>query len=192
MKSKNNIQEIRPDRTCKETYKNYPSFKPCLRDDFNKRCGYCDCDDFQVGGSRGFQIDHFKPKAQFPDLENDYENLVYSCPYCNRAKWNKWEDVDGFVDPCTIEYDDHLYRNNLGQIYYHTVRGQYIFEELKLGLERHEILWMMRKLEAQRDALSDHLKSLGKGHEKEVETMRLFIDIQNHVSQYTKLFRDSI
>ncbi len=193
MKNGNSIQETRPERTCQKVYENYSSFKPHLQGDFHKRCGYCDCDDFHVGGSRGFQIDHFKPKVQFDGLKNNYSNLVYSCPYCNRAKWNKWKDDDGFIDPCTDEYDEHLCRNNLGQISYLTERGKYVFEELKLGLERHEIIWMLRKLEAQREKLGEHIKTLADaGHEKEIEALRAFFEIQNRVSKYTTLFRNTI
>ncbi len=188
----NSIQEKKPVKTCQKTYANYTSFKPYLRADFNNRCGYCDCDDYHAGGSRGFQIDHFKPVKLFEGLKLTYSNLVYSCPYCNRAKWDKWKDPDGFLDPCTTEYDDHLHRNDDGQIMYNSDRGKYIFEELKLGLERHEILWLIRKLENQKEVLNKLLQDIGQEHEKEVDVLRRFVEIQNTVDQHTKLFRTSI
>lgn len=51
MPNQYSIHAIKPKRTCTETYRNYLSFKPYLRGDFNKRCGYCDDDDFNAGGS---------------------------------------------------------------------------------------------------------------------------------------------
>ena len=55
-----------PQRTCKKTFANYRSFKPYLRTDFRKKCGYTDCSDFWFGGPKTFHIDHFKPKSKFP------------------------------------------------------------------------------------------------------------------------------
>lgn len=189
----NNVQEIRPERACEKVYANYSSFKPYLRDDFNKRCGYCDCDDYHIGGSRGYQIDHFRPKKKFTSLANDYSNLVYSCPYCNRAKWDKWKNDNGFIDPCSDEYNDHLYRNEVGQIFYHTERGKYIFEELKLGLERHETIWQMRRLEEQRDALSQHIETrIGDDSEDILDILLTFKKIQDQISLYTNRYRSSI
>lgn len=188
----NKIQETKPKRTCDKNYANHSSFKPYLRDDFNMRCGYCDCDDYHAGGSRGYQIDHFKPQSQFKALKNNYANLVYSCPFCNRSKWDKWKDTNGFIDPCSNEYEDHLYRDEIGTIHYHTERGRYIYEELKLGLGRHQVLWMIRKLEKQRDALNEHLNKMGVGDEKELEVLKAYRDIQNKVNLYTGLFRKEI
>ena len=185
------VHEIKPVRTCSKVYANYPSFKPYLREDFNRRCGYCDCDDYHSGGSRGYQIDHFKPKDKFIELKEEYSNLVYSCPYCNRAKWSKWKD-DGFVDPCEDEYESHLYRNEKGMICYSTERGRYIFEEMNLGMERHEIIWMIRKLEVQKGLLKDKLDKLGQVHDKRFEALDVFLKIQDKIDQYTKMFRQKI
>jgi uncharacterized protein (TIGR02646 family) len=81
----------KPTRTCAESYSNYRSFKKHLENDFNNRCGYCDDPDSYYGQEISYHIDHFKPKSEFPELEVEYKNLVYSCPYCNRAKSNKWK-----------------------------------------------------------------------------------------------------
>jgi len=192
MVNKLSVHATKPLRTCGKTYAHYSSFKPFLRNDFNGRCGYCDDEDFHAGGTRGFQIDHFKPKSKFEELKHDYSNLVYSCPFCNRAKWDKWENNKGFIDPCNKDYDEHLFRNKLGKIRYETPQGQYIFEELNLGLERHEILWLIRKIDIQKQLLRERIRTLKKGHDDRVEALEQFLKIQDLVDQYTQLFRDSI
>jgi hypothetical protein len=137
-------------------YSDFHRYKPFLRTDFNKRCGYCNDSDIRNGGHRFYQIDHFVPQKVFKKLKsNDYHNLVYSCPFCNRAKWHKWPSNDesvvitgnaGFVDPCLTEFDNHLKRNSDGEIKAKTDLGQYMWKELNLGLKRHAIIWNIEKL----------------------------------------------
>jgi len=188
------VQKQKPQRTCNKTYANYTSFKPYLRSDFNKRCGYCDDRDVYSGGIRGYQIDHFKPHsiAKFRHLKEEYSNLVYSCPFCNRAKWDKWQEENGFIDPCSDEYEQHLQRDNKGKIVYISPQGEYIWKNLKLYLKRHELLWMIDKLQEQNDELDRYLSILGEGHELELEILREFRRIQQEIQRYTNLFYSEI
>lgn len=124
----------------------YRGYKKFLVKDFKSRCGYTDCFDFWFGGPSNFQIDHFKPKSKYPNLETDYNNLVYSCSYVNRAK----SDDDGiFLDPAEVDYNLHFYRDNLGNIYPRedSVSAKYMYLRLKLYLNRHSIIWMLDQLE---------------------------------------------
>lgn len=152
-----------PKRTCSKQYKNYGSFKTFLRTDFNNRCGYCDITDHIVGGKTVFQIDHFAPK-KFDALVNKYSNLVYSCPSCNRAKWNDWpmpnsspsnDGTMGYVDPCDAEYSSHLVREDCGRILAKTEVGDYMRKQLKLYLLKHRYLWMQ-------DVLFDQISKIKK------------------------------
>ncbi len=186
------IQKEKPIRTCTTAYANHSSYKPFLREDFNKRCGYCDDSDYYCGGRRGYQIDHFRPQKNFPELKNDYSNLIYSCPFCNRSKWDKWKNSDGFIDPCKDEYDNHLERNAKGQIKYKTDQGKYIYVNLNLGLLRHELLWCIDKLQEQKNTLKLQLKGLGEEKIKELEIYRAFIKIQDKIDEYTELFQKEI
>ena len=136
---------------------NFRDYKGQLRDDFNLRCGYCDSVDIYFGGTRGAQIDHFAPKSKFPALTNQYSNLVYSCPICNRAKWDKWLGNDptvsnngeqGFVDPCCTDFDRHLARRNSGEIVPRTRLGEYMVQHLNLRLQRHKFIWQVEKLDS--------------------------------------------
>ena len=189
-----NIQKIKPVRTCTKTYASYTSFKPYIREDFNKRCGYCDDLDVYHGGSRGYQIDHFKPHsiARFSALKEEYSNLVYSCPFCNRAKSNKWEDTDGFIDPCDEEYDEHLKRNDRGQIIATTNRGQYIHKNLNFHLKRHELLWMIEKIIQQKEKLLVYKKSLNPSHSKYIEIIEKYIECDEKLIDYTNLFHGEL
>jgi hypothetical protein len=67
-------------------YREYSRFRPWLRDEFSYRCVYCLLRE-QWGRVRGtFTIDHFVAVALDPDLETDYDNLLYACSTCNLAK----------------------------------------------------------------------------------------------------------
>ncbi len=159
------LRTYRPARSAVTQQANYRSYKSDLRRDFGSRCGYCDDSDEYFGGSHGSHIDHFAPKSKFPELELDYRNLVYSCPFCNRAKSNKWVGDDsskphngkcGFVDPCEPEYEDHLTRDTAGKIIALTKLGDYLIKNLNLQLIRHQYIWQAQKL----DQLSEKLDSL--------------------------------
>ena len=63
-----------------------------LRNAFHDICGYCET------RCRG-EVDHFRPKAVRPDLVYSWENWVFSCHDCNRAKGAKWPK-GGYVNPC--------------------------------------------------------------------------------------------
>lgn len=187
------IYETKPNRTYTgREYTRYREYKIFLRDDFNKRCGYCDGLDLYAGGKRGFQIDHFKPKKLFPDLETKYENLVYSCSFCNRAKWDKWEDSNGFVDPCNDLYSMCLSRNAKGQIEYSNNQGEYIYVNLKLHIRRHELIWIIEKLKNQNQILIDLSDRLGNEHNDAKDILIEFMNIQKEINKYTNLFYDEI
>lgn len=64
--------------------------KKHLSADFGHRCAYCDDLDEYGGGYRAYHVEHFAPKEKFPELRYDYDNLLYACPWCNRAKWDIW------------------------------------------------------------------------------------------------------
>ena len=189
-----NVQQEKPKRTCTKTYASYTSFKQDIREDFNKRCGYCDDLDLFHGGAGGYHIDHFKPHSleQFSALKTEYSNLVYSCPFCNRAKSNKWKDGDGFIDPCEKEYDSHLRRNNQGQIVSKTKQGQYMHKNLNLHLKRHELLWIIEKLQHQNQIINSEMQRLGQGHPKELDMLREFHNIQNKIDEYINIFHTEI
>lgn len=123
--------------------------------DFEHKCAYCDDLDKYAGGSKTYHVEHFAPKDKFPELEFYYDNLLYACPYCNISKSNKWPsdqysvnvvDNIGFVDPCNHEYNEHLKRENDGSIGFKTDLGEYMYYELKLYLQRHQLIYNLNRI----------------------------------------------
>ncbi len=159
------LREEIPIRSTVTPRKNYRDYKNELRHDFRNRCGYCDALDEYFGGRHGSHIDHFAPRSLFPTLETVYENLVYSCPFCNRAKSNKWIGNDytkpnngtsGFVDPASREFDNHLARDKKGKVVALTRLGEYMVKNLNLRLIRHQFIWQAQKL----DQIAERLEEL--------------------------------
>lgn len=186
-----------PVRTCAKTYTDHTKYKPYLRDDFNKKCGYCDDHDAFVGGPDSYHVDHFVPAGDFPHLSATYSNLVYSCRYCNRAKWNKWPSKsehisvvnnEGFVDPCNVNYDTHFERDLNGDIVALTELGNYMHENLHLRLERHAILWNLNRIQDQRDILKASISGAAKLNEKQ---KKMLTDLESSFDDFFKKLQNS-
>jgi len=184
-----NIHRDKPARAANIAKKtNYRDYKSALRSDFNSRCGYCDDDDLFLGGKRGYHIDHFAPQSKFGELETEYSNLIYSCPFCNISKSNDWPSNDasenivgneGYIDPCDAEYDNHLYRNESGKIIPSTELGNYIHTKLKLNLMRHEMIWkygQIRELIEKLEEVADNDETLLKLHQEMSQLQNLIIE----------------
>ncbi len=198
------FRNITPKRTCAHKYKEYSAYKPYLRSDFSKRCGYCDDIDTLCGGARGFHIDHFRPRSPFNHLSNEYNNLVYACPYCNGAKSNDWpsgkediavlDDGRGYIDPCDLDFDKHFERHNNGRIRPKTEIGKYMYKQLKLGLRRHQLAWAREQLGNSLRELLDELEKT----ELDSNTP-VVVEAKNHLTRliaeffkYQNLFEETI
>jgi hypothetical protein len=149
-------------------YASHRKYKSYLREDFNKRCGYCDADDKFLGASAAFHVDHFAPQ-RFEERKTDYTNLIYSCRYCNGSKSDYWPSdcsrtsvlkEEGVIDPCEAIYDEHLARNEKGYIYPLTNLGGFIHKLLKLGLTRHSVLWKLQHIESNLAKMDDQIREL--------------------------------
>lgn len=182
-----NIQRQVPSRM-KNCNLNYRNAKAQLINDFNNRCGYCD-DSAEIACC-SFHIDHFAPQKKFPALINEYNNFVYSCPYCNNSKSDKWVstkaeisfiDDKGFIDPCNPNYNTNFERLENGKIIPLTDLAQYMYFELKLYLKRHEILYLIEEIDTRCELIKEKIKkykSEGKNTDKlekiELELLRYF------------------
>jgi hypothetical protein len=179
--NKLNFRDTSPSRnyTGKELT-DYKRYKDSLEKDFCKRCGYTYCQQDWFGGKRNFQIDHFKPKSIHPELETKYSNLVYSCSYVNRAKS---DDIGTYIDPCDIDYNEHFYRDELGNIYpvETSDSAKYMYKKLKLYLKRYSIIWMLEQLEIKKE----HLWKLIEEHE-DPDAKDLYILIDRQYVNYKK------
>ena len=164
----------------------YRLYKPDLRADFDTRCGYCDARDEYFGGVTGSHIDHFAPKSKFPDLETVYDNLVYSCPFCNRAKSNKWigdnhtipnDGQYGFVDPCSTDFDLHLARDSRGRVVSLTPLGEYMVKNLNMRLLRHQFIWQAQRLDHLAAKLQKMLPMLKDSHQLYVQVLEMIAQL---------------
>lgn len=173
-----NVSEIQPKRRPVPTKSPSPGkwtdHKPDLQEDFNSHCGYCGSYD----GYRHtwFEVDHFIPKSLFLPLgkmsTEEYSNLVYSCKFCNNYKLSKWptKDVDvphrnneGFVDPCNLDFNNHLYRQNDGGIMWKSDLGKWMWKYAFKFDERDyciKLLWEVNQLRKLILAYSTQLSKL--------------------------------
>lgn len=178
------FREVPPKRSyAGEKLSDYRRYKDFLAQDFENRCGYTYCLDFWFGGKTNFQIDHFKPKSKFPDLETDYNNLVYSCSFVNRAKS---DDVGSYIDPVDEDYNTHFYRDELGNIYpkAESESARYMYIRLKLYLKRHSIIWMLDQLEQKMFLLQKLIEELDNPVAKE-----LYLAVSFKYNDYKKHLR---
>jgi hypothetical protein len=158
--------------------KDYKGYKDSLVSDFYQRCGYSDSHHDWFGGKRNFQIDHFKPKSIHPELETKYSNLVYTCSYVNRAKS---DDLGNYIDPCDTNFNDHFYRDELGNIYPNdnSESAKYMYRKLKLYLKRYSIIWMLEQLEIKKEYLWTLIQQYG-----DQEAKDLYIQIDRQYMNY--------
>lgn len=136
-------------------WRDYRTYKPVLRKEFNQKCIYCCRPDYLNVPS--FGVDHYKPKKVFPELECEYCNLFYCCAACNSRKGMFWPDDDllalgCFVpNPCDHIMFDHL-RYNSVEVEYRSKAGQWTLDLLDLNDDntveyRRSILTLISALE---------------------------------------------
>lgn len=183
-----------PERTCTKKYLNYRSYKDYLREDFYNCCGYCDDNDMWSGGKRAYHIDHFAPKSLFSELENEYSNLIYSCPFCNGAKSNDWvtnsydKPVDfekriGYIDPCDENYVKQFKRESDGSITPKSDVGKYMWEKLNLFLRRHKAIYLMNEAFFMKRELRDRVPKLSTKTEQ-IELLELICELDQKFDEY--------
>lgn len=171
---------------------NYLIYKEQLVKDFRDLCGYC-------GKNRNyffdnFQIDHFKPKSKYPDLKNDYNNLVLSCPICNRNKSDDWPTNDknvyhndsiGYVDPASKEFDEVFYRDEDGNIFSNYDYGKYMITKLKFDIRPIKELWKLERLYQAKKNINQKIKQ-GK---ISMDEYRDFYEISNEIDELTRFLK---
>ena len=71
--------------------------REALRSDFGGCCAYCQGACVEHGGLVAGDglgtVDHFRPRASFPDEWLAWLNLVYACRRCNDTKGNLWPEA---------------------------------------------------------------------------------------------------
>lgn len=179
MNVRENLPVRRRNPTNEPTGRNWSDHKPDLKEDFNDCCAYCGS--FDGFRHTYFEVDHFVPKSFF-EINGEitycqYDNLVYSCKFCNNYKGSKWPsqsekvyavDDKGFVDPCSEEYENHLYRLSDGSIGWRTELGKWMVTKAFKFVERSTsiaLLWEFRKCKVAMDKLKVLLEEHDEGSE---------------------------
>ena len=185
-------------RTCTKKYIDYHSYKKYLQEDFSHRCCYCNlCED--MIGLVPFQIDHFIPRKHFTkvrdSLETEYENLMFSCPKCNRAKGDQYEgDLKSpqienrlFYNPDQVDYNLIFYRDEFGGIASDDPKGQDMIRRLKLYRTVHRYAWILEKLDLLIARLEEKI-SRETGEEK-IRLERTLTELLQEYRKIDKQFR---
>ncbi|HEY3862915.1 MAG TPA: HNH endonuclease signature motif containing protein [Verrucomicrobiae bacterium] len=116
-------------------YFQYRQYRNWLRDEFAFRCIYCLRRETWLTMSRDYQIDHFLPKSDHPNVERDYDNLVYACSECNGTKAAKY-----LPSPESVAYGDCMSVDGNGEIHALNERGKTIIEALRLDAGERTLL----------------------------------------------------
>lgn len=169
---------------------NWSQHKDDLQEDFHFHCGYCGS--FDGFRHTYFEVDHFVPKSLFRVNGKiglcQYDNLVYSCKFCNNKKLSKWPSGDetvpvlnneGFVDPCNTAYDTHLYRASDGGILWSSDLGKWMatvafrFDERNNAIK---LLWELNQRRKLLDIFVDEMK-------KRDKDSREYVNIKRHAER---------
>jgi 5-methylcytosine-specific restriction endonuclease McrA len=162
------FRDYKIQRTCNKKYADYHSYKAALENDFNHRCAYCNLLDSMI--TTPFEVDHFVPydafKNVWPELETTYDNLIYSCKKCNRAKSNKYAgdltkkkiENELFYKPDQKDYTDIFYRNDEGGICSDDDLGNEMIVNLKLYSPIHNLAWICERLKSASERLDTKIK----------------------------------
>jgi hypothetical protein len=117
----------------------YQAYRPFVRQDFTERCAYCLLAELVAGGQENFELDHFRPRAKFPDRIVDFYNLYYACHPCNHIKGDSWpspqllEKGIRLVDLCEDDFEEHFREDNAGRWVALSLPGQYTLDLLRLN-----------------------------------------------------------
>jgi hypothetical protein len=124
---------------CPEVVGGYRSYRPFVRADFECLCAYCLIRELHCGGEECYELDHFRPRSRFPELERDFYNLYYACHPCNGIKRDKWPSAQlqqkgiGIVDLCREEFHEHFDAGGDGRWKGLTASAEYTIELLRLN-----------------------------------------------------------
>lgn len=79
-------------------YANYREYRPWLEDEFSFRCVYC-LKRMAWASTDIWTVDHLIPRDEAPELDCEYDNLVFACQFCNGQK-----GPNRVPDPCRVGY----------------------------------------------------------------------------------------
>ena len=115
--------------TVKNKY-NQPDIKDALKQETHGKCMYCEG---FIGAVSYPHIEHFRPKAQYPEKTFEWENLGLGCQVCNTNKNDVFDEGLPYINPYYENPDDFF-----------LFLGTMIIQ--KPGCSRAENMWKQLKL----------------------------------------------
>lgn len=106
----------------------------------SSKCAFCESK-LQVSASY-MEIEHFKPKDDYPDEVVDWDNLLPSCKRCNTTKGTHDVVTEPIINPFDIDPKDHLSQAAC-RIYSKTALG----ESTRIVLNLNDTLLMRPRFE---------------------------------------------
>lgn len=108
--------------------------RAAVRERFHGCCGYCGVSEVDVGNT--LDIDHYRPRVARG--ENELDNLVYTCPACNRFKSDYWPGEDApediqLLNPNRDPREQHIAETISGRLVGLTPRGWFHIGRLRLN-----------------------------------------------------------
>ncbi len=184
-------------------FDHYTSYKPILAEEQDNQCVYCAIPDSRLGGIAVFHVEHLRPKSVFIGLENDYYNLFYVCPICNRFKGSDWPnepteelDIPCYPCPASIDYNRFLFVNESFEVESPTIAGDYIITRIYLNrphlLRERKFFDLQKTVKVMRTRLR-HLKEKATSHDngENPQTLHHLLDafdvlerISEHINWY--------
>lgn len=105
---KNLTQKYKMDN--KKVVWNKAYIKNALLEMSDNKCCYCEC---KIGkGEREMHVEHFKPKSIYPDLVVEWNNLLPSCPHCNKQKSSHDTGKEPIINPVEDDPKKYFYLKN--------------------------------------------------------------------------------
>lgn len=108
-------------------YAQYREFRPWLEDEFSFRCVYC-LKRMVWSPTDVWVVDHLISRRDAPELECEYDNLVFACAFCNEQK-----GPNRLPDPCRVAYGRCLCVEENGEITALSKPGHRLLSVLRLN-----------------------------------------------------------
>jgi hypothetical protein len=118
-----------------------------LRQLYQFQCGYCGTNEVDIGAK--LEMDHFQPQSK--GGSNDFSNLVYCCPACNRFKGDYWNPSSPLrlLHPQRDKVSEHFREGEDGFLISLTETGRFHIQRLQLNRPQLVLQRLRRKREAE-------------------------------------------
>jgi uncharacterized protein (TIGR02646 family) len=172
--------------------KNYKDIKNKLMDKFHGHCAYCGK---KLSSNIDANIEHFKPKSVYPDLEFEPSNLLLSCRECNVIKSNHFPLNESgsplLLNPNQDDLSKHIKQSKNGILEGISERGKSMIAVLRLNRESliEQRMLKMINMDVSKDGFipSDEVKDVFEDSLRKVENLNSLelpeaINAERHMS----------